>query len=259
MAPGPGRRVSRAVRGLLLTPWFAASTGFVIAAGMWLYSPHASISFPSAIGTVHCQLRGCLTPGGDGSGSLASSAPGRRLPTKHRHTGQEAAGRNGAAGLRFTFAVLYHEHQSFGAIITISGKRSLGSWHLAFRLPGTQIQNVFSAEWLPLASNDGGTASPFDGTLGRLADQGGVRFQVFGTGRLTRPTDCVFDGAACTFKVTSAPKDRHPGYGGHHHGGSQGDWQSGVSSQGDWQSGSRPLSSAAGRGPAASQLGVRSR
>src|SRR5271169_558810 len=49
----PGRsqrwRVRRAVRGLLMTPWFAASTGFVIAAGLWVYSPHASIRFPSAI------------------------------------------------------------------------------------------------------------------------------------------------------------------------------------------------------------------
>ena len=171
---GPGRRTSRAVRGLLLTPWFAASTGFVIAAGMWLYSPHASISFPSAIGTVHCQLRGCALPGGKGSGSLASSAPGQRLRTKHRHAGteQQAAAGKTAAGLRFTFAVLYQGHESFGAIITISGRGSLGSWRLAFRLPGTQIQNVFDAEWLQLASRDGGTASPFEGTFGRPSDPG---------------------------------------------------------------------------------------
>src|SRR5260370_20317743 len=55
-----GQRVYSAVRGLLVTPWFAASTGFVVAAGMWLYSPHARINFPPAIGKVHCQSRDCV-------------------------------------------------------------------------------------------------------------------------------------------------------------------------------------------------------
>ena len=218
--PAPGRgtgRVRRAVRGLLMTPWFAASTGFVIAAGMWLYSPHASITFPPAIGTIHCRLDGCVTQGGKGSGSLASAAPGQRLRTRHERRG---SGRSGdaserTAGLTFTFTVLWHGHDSFGAAISVSGKRSLGAWQLTFRLPGTQIQNVFGAEWLQSATGDGGTASPFHVDFGRAADHDAVSFRIFGTGSLSRPTSCTFDGATCTFKVTSAGKDGEPGRAGH--------------------------------------------
>ncbi|MGO8956323.1 MAG: hypothetical protein ACLQFR_02955 [Streptosporangiaceae bacterium] len=199
----PGSWVRSALRGLLVTPWFAASTGFVIAAAMWLYSPHASISFPSAIGTVHCQLQGCATPGG--RGSLATSAPGQRLAPKHEGGGteQQVGASKITAGLKFTFTVLWHRQNSFGAMVTISGRRSFGSWHLAFRLPGTQIQNVFGAEWLQLASHDGGTASPFDPASGWPAGHRRVSFRVFGTGNPGRPTSCTFDGASCTFKVTS--------------------------------------------------------
>jgi hypothetical protein len=239
--PGPswGWRVRRAVRGLLMTPWFAASTGFVIAAGMWLYSPHATISFPSAIGTIHCRVQGCLTPGGKGSGSLASSAPGQRLRTRHAGRGSEQSvgATKPTAGLTFTFTVLWHGRDSFGAAISISGKRSLGTWQLAFRLPGTQIQNVFGAEWLQSASGDGGTAGPFEVDFGRAADQDGVSFRVFGAGTLSSPTSCKFDGANCTFKVTSAGKDGAPGSGGAGSGGQSGTGQSGTGQTGTGQSG----------------------
>jgi hypothetical protein len=215
--------VSRAVRGLLLTPWFAASTGFVIAAGMWLYSPHASITFPSAIGTIHCRLHGCVTPGGKGSGSLASSAPGQRLRTRHerRGSGRSGGASEGRAGLTLTFTVMWHRHDSFGAAISISGRRSLGAWQLAFRLPGTQIRDVFGAEWVQSATGDGGTASPFNVDFGRAGDHDRVSFWIIGTGSPSSPTSCTFDGATCTFKVTSAGKDGAPGggYGGGSYGG----------------------------------------
>ena len=210
--PAPSRgggRTRPAVRRLLMTPWFAASTGFVIAAGMSLYSPHASITFPSAIGTIHCRWQGCVTPGGKSSGSLASSAPGQRLRTRHEGGGSGRSGgaNEGTARLRFTFMVLWHGHDWFGAKISISGSRSLGDWQLAFRLPGTQIQDVFGAEWLQSASGDGGTASPFHVDSGGAADHVPVSFRIFGTGSLSRPTSCTFDGATCTFKVISAAND----------------------------------------------------
>jgi Cellulose binding domain len=228
--PGPslGWRVRRVVRGLLMTPWFAASTGFVIAVGMWLYSPHASITFPSAIGTIHCRLHGCVTQGGNSSGSVASSAPGQRLRTRHvgRGSEQSAAAAKRTAGLAFTFTVLWRSDQSFGVAISISGRRSLGTWQLAFRLPGTQIQNVFGAEWLQSASEDGGTASPFHADFGPAPDTDAVTFRVDGTGSLSAPTSCTFDGARCTFTVTSAGKDGAPssgsyGVGGHSRAASQ--------------------------------------
>jgi hypothetical protein len=213
--PGQRWRVRRAVHGLLVTPWFAASTGFVIAAGMWLHSPHASITFPSAIGTIHCRTPGCIAEGGKGSGALASSAPGQRLRINHgrRGTGQSVSASKVTAGLKFTFTVLWHGHDAFGAAISISGGQSLGDWQLAFRLPGTQIQSVFGAEWLQSARGDGGTASPFHQDFGQPADQDQVSFRVFGTGNLSRPTQCTFDGARCRFTVTSA------GDGGHDPGG----------------------------------------
>ncbi len=96
-------------------------------------------------------------------------------------------------------------------MVTISARRSLGHWHLAFRLPGTQIQDVFGAAWVQSARPDAGTAGPFDGAYGRPADDGGVSFQVLGNGTVSKPTGCVFDGVACTFTVTSGHHDHHHG------------------------------------------------
>ena len=114
--------------------------------------------------------------------------------------------------------MLWQGHDSFSAVVTISGRRSLGSWHLAFRLPGTQIQNVFGAEWVQSANPDAGTASPFEREFGRPAGHDGVSFQVFGSGNLSKPTSCVFDGATCTFKLTAGHRD-HGGGGGYGGGG----------------------------------------
>jgi len=50
--PGP---MAGAVRGVIVAPWFAAATGLVVAAGLWIYSPHAELKFPpSAGGVVRC-------------------------------------------------------------------------------------------------------------------------------------------------------------------------------------------------------------
>src|SRR6202035_1092864 len=61
-APAGGRQslFRGATRSLFVTPWFAAATGFVIAAGLWVYSPHTVLRFPnSEPGVSVCQSTGC--------------------------------------------------------------------------------------------------------------------------------------------------------------------------------------------------------
>lgn len=75
-----------ATRGLAATPWFAAGTGFVLAAGLWMYSPHARLQFPQAApNAVPCARQSCNGPVAGGTGSLAVTTPG--VPIRHSRAG----------------------------------------------------------------------------------------------------------------------------------------------------------------------------
>lgn len=232
---GPGRaprsrRMSGVARGLLVTPWFAASTGLVIAAALWLHAPHAELTFPNQI--VHCPGPGCPVHRKPAHGSLATTRPGERIGHK---LGPKAGHRDAApdvtSGLTFRFTVLPHQSGSFAAAITIYGKRSLGSWQLRFRLPGTLIQSVAGARWRLLRGGDGVVARASQLQFSRHDDNGGVRFVVFASGTVTAPTGCSYDHMSCTFIVSSLDSSQGSG-GGQGFGGGQGDQGQGGSGQG---------------------------
>jgi hypothetical protein len=216
------RGVARgAARSLLVTPWFAAGAGFVLAAGLWIYSPHTELRFPSPLTApddVPCKTPQCSPE--NGNGQLATSAPGKQLSHRAAHgragradvVGQSSA----SSGLTFIFSVPFQQHGGFQAVISVRGRHVPAHWRLEFTMPGTHIRYVFGARWQALPGGDGGTAFALQRKLGgggqgggqgygqgpgrgRWSEGGGINFLVAGTGTASTPKTCIFDGSACTF------------------------------------------------------------
>jgi hypothetical protein len=213
------RLLTGAVRGLLVSPWFAAGAGFVVAAGAFIYAPHASLDFGTAIGVTQCKVAGCHRttspgapgiPAGHGDG-LVTAAPVTSPPSA-------------AAGLTFSYAVNWHVHGTFQMVLTVTSKHAIGSWRLAFVIPGATKVAVVDAKWQS-SGPDGGTASGAAGNGGdadagtsadgwgsgsagaATADDGApaadsVSLVVDGHGTPAAPASCVYDGAACHFSLS---------------------------------------------------------
>jgi hypothetical protein len=221
------RGVARgAARSLLVTPWFAAGGGFVLAAALFIFAPHTELRFPSAISPaeIQCTTLECR-PASHNGGQLTSSGPGQQIKrrhTVHRRTlpGVVTGHESASAGFTFTFTVLWQRDGNFDAVISISGRRVPASWRLAFSMPGTQIGRVFGAQWRASESGDAGTASAWpnaghdhgqgwgggggsnQGAAGRnpgYGHDGRLSFWVTGSGQASTPATCVFDGASCSF------------------------------------------------------------
>jgi hypothetical protein len=206
--------LSGAARGLLVTPWFAAATGFVLAAALWIYSPHTELKLgpPSnAIGVVPCQQAGCGVTTEQGARSLTATS---RQPLVHPSKSASHSAvprRSAAAGLTFTYAVVWQQPDDFAVMITVTGKRSIRDWRLAFAMPGDQISKVVGASFTA-AGRDAGTASDMGdqatgdgghdgpGSPDASGDMYAISFMVVGQGTPVLPTDCSYDGASCTFK-----------------------------------------------------------
>jgi hypothetical protein len=161
------------MRGLLITPWFAAGAGFVIAAGLALNSPHTVLTYrPNTEPCVgNCTSTGpsrgsaaLATPGvqiktaspartGDGAHARRRSSAGSG-PTGGRHGG----GTGASAGAGVGFRVLFNKYNQFSALITIPAGQTAHGWSLQFKIPGTQITRVWGAQWAP-AGSDGGLAT----------------------------------------------------------------------------------------------------
>ncbi|MGH3399278.1 MAG: hypothetical protein ACRDPO_31785 [Streptosporangiaceae bacterium] len=224
------------MRGLLITPWFAAGAGFVIAAALALNSPHTVLTYRP--NTEPCV--GNCTSAGPSRGSAALATPGvqiktaspartgagaharRRSSAGSGHTGGHRGGGTGtSAGVGVGFRVLFNKYNQFSALITIPAGQTAHGWSLQFKIPGTQITRIWGAQWLP-AGNDGGLAT----TLGREGAQGsqgpdgpgpgwpgwrewqshhgswpghGNGFLVVGQGRPVTPVGCVLNHVACHF------------------------------------------------------------
>jgi hypothetical protein len=217
------RGVARgAARSLLVTPLFAAGAGFVLAAGLWIYSPHTELRFPTATAPygVPCTTQQCTA--GSGGGQTATSTPGERI-SHHAGDGRavqaDVAGRHSTdSGLTFVFAIAWQQNDGFQALITVRGKHLPANWRLEFTMPGTHIRYVIGAQWQASRSGDSGTAVASSqqfggGSSGNGQDIGGdgqnsggqpqqggtIRLLVMGSGSPSTPTTCVFNGSGCTF------------------------------------------------------------
>ncbi len=227
--PGVPGMLRGAARGLMATPWFAAGMGFVLAAGLWIYSPHAELRFPSATPAgVPCSQASCPAPAGHGSGSLAATKPG--VPIRHPRKSSAgtqlpgtAPGRTAATGLTFTFTVLWQRNGVFGAMISVAGKRAIKHWKLAFQMPADKITYVVGARWVPSKDGSAGVASVLTDPLGQSDDEqggpnssGGLRsvtFMIVGTGTAALPTSCVYKGATCAFAAVPPAAGQGQGLG----------------------------------------------
>jgi len=207
-----------AARGLLVTPWFAAASGFVIAASLWIYVPHAHLQFPSgsAIQSQHCNKDCAQASSGKDSGRLATSGKGqltqprksaKRAGASHRVVGNSPA----VSGLTFSYSALPSQHGRFTIRISVVGQHAIKDWRLAFVLPGDRIRQVLGARWHRTRPDSGtvsGGSQPEqpngngqgDGSQsGPAGQQYGFTFLVSGSGQPTRPMNCVYNGQRCTF------------------------------------------------------------
>jgi hypothetical protein len=220
---GAGGNQQRRMRGLLVTPWFAAGAGFVIAAALALNSPHTVLTYRP--NTSKCST--CIPPG-----ALATAKPGVVLkPPKPARTAKASrksgAARHGAvvaAGSAVGFQVVWNRNGEFAAIVTVPAQQASRGWRLRFEIPGRRIVQVFGARWQPGPGGYGGMASTFSfrperpGHSGPPTDPGeglprrpGVpggfghyvpqqlKFLVTAQGDPATPALCVLNGVHCHF------------------------------------------------------------
>ncbi len=208
-----------AARGLLVSPWFATGAGFVIAAGAFIYAPHAELNFGNeAIGRSSCPVAGCTVPAdappmvaGKGGGPVTASPS----PSASSRTG---GGRDSSASPTFGYTVKSVGSDTFQMTFTVTSQHATGPWQLAFVIPGAADLSVVGASW-QASGTDGGTASGPGGGSGAHgtptsggADAGSsadgglsdvVSFVVDGTGALTAaPGHLVFSDAQGTFTLS---------------------------------------------------------
>jgi hypothetical protein len=243
-ATGAGRTLVRgATRSLLVTPWFAASMGVVIAAALWIHAPDTLLRIPNSGPQIQpCTSADCYT-----GGEAATSSPGQAIkdpPSTGRHHGAWKRRRRGAADrIEFTYALRQHGDR-FQEVITLSGRDLPAKWALTFEIVKTRITGVSGTHWQLWASDNGGKASPNRSPeLGPGRHSDAVTFVVYGLGRATSPVSCTFDGNQCSF--SPAPVGGRVGWHGQggrhgrgdHHG--RGDYQTSGTYQ---TSGAYPIS-----------------
>jgi hypothetical protein len=169
----PVRERFRLARSLMMTPWFAAGAGIVIAAAMAAGSQAALTYAPSDPGT-RCPVSGCASP-----------APGPRPAAE--------------AGYQLGYQVIRRRPSGFVAMITIPGDLKRGTWSLQFGFPSARVDRVSGALWQPWRNGHGGTALgswPWRGRGRGDAHQ----LTVSATGRPTDPSRCRLDGISCGYR-----------------------------------------------------------
>jgi hypothetical protein len=202
-----------AVRGLLVSPWFAAGAGFVVAAGAFMYAPHAKLEFGSAIGVTQCKIAKCHPTNQLGAPGIAAGTGDGTLPTPGPSPSAAPAA---TARLTFGYTVTSHLHGQFQMLLTVTGKKAIGTWSISFVIPGATDVTVAeatsqqTATASPAASptpsrtvTPGPAPSPGSSpvvTGDHGADQTDSLYLIVkGDGTPSAPTSCIFDGARCSF------------------------------------------------------------
>jgi hypothetical protein len=207
-----------AARGLLVTPWFAAASGFVIAASLWIYAPHAKLQFPNGSANQSQQCIQHCPPASSNkdSGRLATSGKGRLAQPRKSGSGatgpHRAAGssRSAVSGLTFSYYLLRSEH-GFSLMLTVVGQHPIKDWQLSFALRGDRIRKVLGADWKRTSPHSGTASGDGQQQLWPGSGQGdgdqsgsghhqyGFTLLVSGAGPPVGPTSCVYNGQSCVF------------------------------------------------------------
>jgi hypothetical protein len=191
----------------MVTPWFAAGAGMVIAAAVAVDSP-AALTYGPAAPTVRCSAHGCASPAPGGQPGLAAGSPGVPLQAPGAQAGGAAAASSGAsrgaaagsgAGYRLGYRIVSRRH-GFVATITMPGDLKPGSWSLQFGFPSARIDRVWGALWRPSGDGNAGTAlGPWEGRGTPPARTGARQVTVRASGTPTVPSGCTLDGIRCSF------------------------------------------------------------
>jgi len=169
---------------LIVTPWFAAGTGVLIAAAVAVDSPPALTYGPE----LHCPAGGCASPGGP---ALQDAGPHARGAVA-ASTGAHRAGPAVAATVaRVEYQIITPRRRGFVVIITLPGDLKPGSWSLRFGFAAARIDQVRGALWKPSGNGRAGTAN---------AGPGAYRLGVRASGTPSAPSGCRLDGLRCSFR-----------------------------------------------------------
>ncbi|HTS95046.1 MAG TPA: cellulose binding domain-containing protein [Streptosporangiaceae bacterium] len=201
--PGPHRRWLRLARTLLVTPWFAAGAGIVIAAALAVDSPAALTYVPNDPG-VHCPASGCLGPAPGHAPALATASPGVQFGggagTKEGAEGITGHGRAAGAGYHLGYRVLRHWPSGFTAMITLPPGLGRDEWSLQFAFSSARVEGVWGASWQPSGSGDSGTATgPWHGGNGGSGGLQARQMMITAAGAAAVPSECVLNGVSCQF------------------------------------------------------------
>jgi hypothetical protein len=201
--------LSGAARGLLVSPWFATGAGFVIAAGAFMYAPHAELNFGNeVIGRAPCRVAGCTIP--QQAPVMAGGANGLVTPSPSASSTGRHAAHAGSDSPTFAYSVKATGSDAFQMTLTVTSEHAVGPWKLAFVIPGAGNLSVVGASW-QASGTDGGSASggahsapssqPTSGTSANQPDI--VSFVVYGKGESTAaPGHLVFSDAQGTFSLS---------------------------------------------------------
>jgi hypothetical protein len=188
----------------MLTPWFAAGAGIVIAAAVAVGSP-AALTYSQAGPSVPCSAS--CTGTAPQRPDVATASPGVALKVSGGH-GRGAASAGSAlpgaaksgAGAQIGYQVIGHRHRAFIAIITVPGDLKPGTWSLAFAFSTARVERVWGALWQPAANGAGGTAFGPTQWAGRPPGAAGARqFLILAKGTSKTPSTCTLDGVSCSF------------------------------------------------------------
>jgi hypothetical protein len=198
------RRRLRLARALMVTPWFAASAGIVIAAALAVQSPAALTYVPSP--GVRCPAGGC---GGSAAGqpNVATAAPGVKLKAgpAPKTAPMASPGRRHATGAAYLlgYRVVRHWRGGFVAVITLPGDLNPGHWSLQLAFPSARVDRVWGARWQPWGDGSAGTATgswtPLRGHDRDSGGQDGRELVILAAGAPAPPSSCSLDGASCAF------------------------------------------------------------
>jgi hypothetical protein len=227
------KRISPALRRLVMTPTFAAGLGVVVAAFLAANMSRTVLHFSAPIPGNQCTSGDCHAQQPHG-GTLASARPGVHItpsvpsasgPATGLQPGStpSAAGGSGAPQpsvgsqpgvgsqpVSITYQQVEHWPGGFADQITISGLGGTRArtWSLAFGYPGSRIAGVqgAGARWEPGRPGAGvarGVAWPRWGQARHTADP--VRLVVIVNGQPGAPSGCTLDSAPCTFAHPATP------------------------------------------------------
>ena len=195
-------------RSLMVTPWFAAGAGIVIAAAVAVGSP-AALTYSQAGPNVHCSVSSSCAGPAPQRPDVATASPGVALKVSGGHRrGEAPAGSapsrasksGGGAGYQLGYQVIGHRRRGFIAIITMPGDLAPGDWSLAFTFPSARVERVWGALWEPSGNGEGGTALGPVRWAGRPQGAVGARqLLVLAMGAPKVPSNCTLDGLSCSF------------------------------------------------------------